>query len=110
MEKHYYTINEVAEITKIKPHVIRYWESCIPALKPKKIRGRRLYTKEEIELINLIKRLRYEEGLKIEGVKKKILEVRRTKQISLPLSRSDRELLREIKKELLNLLEYLRGT
>ena len=108
-EKFYYTIKEVSEITGIKPHVIRYWESQIPALKPKKIRGRRFYTKEEINLINLIKKLHYEEGLTIDGVKKKILSMKDKKQIDLPLERDDRRILKEIKIELLKLIEFLKS-
>ncbi|MEO0254370.1 MAG: MerR family transcriptional regulator [candidate division WOR-3 bacterium] len=108
-EKFYYTIKEVSEITGIKPHVIRYWESQIPALRPKKIRGRRFYTKEEINIINLIKKLHYEEGLTIEGVKKKILSMKDKKQIDLPLEKDDRKILKEIKLELLRIIEYLKS-
>ncbi|MEO0290369.1 MAG: MerR family transcriptional regulator [candidate division WOR-3 bacterium] len=108
-EKFYYTIKEVSEITGIKPHVIRYWESQIPALRPKKIRGRRFYTKEEINIINLIKKLHYEERLTIEGVKKKILSMKDKKQIDLPLEKDDRRILKEIKLELLKIIEYLKS-
>ncbi len=108
-EKFYYTIKEVSEIAGIKPYVIRYWESQIPALKPKKIRGRRFYTREEINLINLIKKLHYEEGLTIDGVKKKILNMKDKKQIDLPLEGDDRRILKEIKIELLKLIKYLKS-
>jgi DNA-binding transcriptional MerR regulator len=110
MEKYYYTIKEVSEITGVKPYVIRYWETQIPVLRPKKIRGRRFYTKEEIELITLIKKFHYEDGLKIEGVKKKLLSYKKGAQIPLPLKHDERDkLLREIKKELEEIKKILNG-
>jgi len=108
-EKYYYTIKEVSELTDVKPHVIRYWESQIPALRPKKIRGRRFYTKEDINLINLIKRLHYGEGLTIDGVKKRILSMKNKRQIDLPLDKDDKKLLREVKKKLLEILDFIRS-
>jgi len=109
IEKYYYTIKEVSEMTEVKPHVIRYWESQIPALRPKKIRGRRFYTKEDINLVNLIKKLHYDEGLTIEGVKKKILSMKNKKQIDLPLEKDEKKLLKEIKKELIKILDFIRS-
>ncbi len=108
-EKYYYTIKEASLITDVKPYIIRYWESQIPALKPKKIRGRRFYTKEDITLINLIKKLHYEEGLTIEGVKKKILGMKNKKQMDLPLDKDEKKLLREIKRELIKILDFIRS-
>ena len=34
--KLYFSISEVAEMTGVKPHVLRYWESEFPDLRPKK--------------------------------------------------------------------------
>ena len=34
--KEYYSIGEVCEITDLKPHVLRYWESQFSVLKPTK--------------------------------------------------------------------------
>jgi len=34
--KEYYSIGEVCEITDLKPHVLRYWESQFPMLNPTK--------------------------------------------------------------------------
>ncbi|MEN3045563.1 MAG: MerR family transcriptional regulator [Candidatus Hydrothermales bacterium] len=108
-EKYYYTIKEVSEITEVKPHVIRYWESQIPALRPKKIRGRRFYTIDDINLIKLIKKLHYNDGLTLEGVKKKILSIKDKTQIDLPLEIDDRKLLREIKNELIKIIDFLKS-
>jgi len=36
MSKYYYTIGEVSNLLEVKPHVLRYWESEIPAICSKK--------------------------------------------------------------------------
>ena len=57
-KKEYYSISEVCEITKLKQHVLRYWESQFTLLKPpKNMAGNRSYRKKEIQLIQLIKYL-----------------------------------------------------
>jgi len=71
--KVYYSITEISELTKVKPHVLRYWESEFPVLSPRKNRaGNRVYQGKEIKLIFLIKHLLYEEGYTIAGAKKKL--------------------------------------
>ncbi|MBU8870348.1 MAG: MerR family transcriptional regulator [Gemmatimonadales bacterium] len=69
--KLYYSISEVAQITEVKAHVLRYWESEFSTLKVKKSRtGSRRYRKVDIEEIQAIKKLLYQEGFKIAGAKK----------------------------------------
>ena len=66
--KLYYSISEIAEYTGIKAHVLRYWESEFPTLKPKKTRtGARRYRQPDIDEILAIKALLYVEGYKIAG-------------------------------------------
>ncbi len=44
-------IGEVARLLGVKPHVIRYWESELPLLSPKKgLTGRREYSSNEVRL------------------------------------------------------------
>ena len=69
--KLYYSISEVAEHTDIKAHVLRYWESEFPTLKPRKTRtGARRYRQPDIDEILAIKDLLYQEGYKIAGAVK----------------------------------------
>jgi DNA-binding transcriptional MerR regulator len=69
--KLYYSISEVADYTSIKAHVLRYWESEFPTLKPRKTRtGARRYRQPDIDEILAIKKLLYEEGYKIAGAVK----------------------------------------
>jgi DNA-binding transcriptional MerR regulator len=66
--KLYYSISEVADYTGIKAHVLRYWESEFPTLKPRKTRtGARRYRQPDIDEILAIKKLLYQEGYKIAG-------------------------------------------
>jgi len=71
--KAYYSIGEVCSITDLEPHVLRYWETEFPQLRPKKNRaGNRAYRAKDIELIQTIKKLLHEEKYTIPGAKKKM--------------------------------------
>jgi DNA-binding transcriptional MerR regulator len=75
-EKKYYPIREVAQITGVRESVIRFWEQNFEELQPIKNRvGQRKYTKTDIDVILLIKRLLYEDEYKISGAQKKLKEV-----------------------------------
>ena len=70
-DKLYFKIGEVCEITGIKQHVLRYWESEFPILSPQRAKSRqRLYRRSDVENILRIKRLLKEEGMTISGAKK----------------------------------------
>lgn len=74
-DKIFYKIGEVADITTLRPSVLRYWESEFAALNPRKSHsGQRLYTREDLELVREIKRLLYAEKLTIEGARKRIAD------------------------------------
>jgi DNA-binding transcriptional MerR regulator len=76
--KLYYSISEVSEITGIKAHVLRYWESEFPTLQPKKTRtGARRYRQKDIEEVLAIKSLLYEQGFKIAGARKQRKDARK---------------------------------
>ena len=105
--KLYYSITEVAELTNVKPHVLRYWETEFKALRPKKNRaGNRTYRAGDIKLIRDIKRLLYDDGFTIAGAKKKLLE---GKPGSARRSRKDRKgnPLEAIRKDLLEMQKIL---
>ncbi|MGR3492008.1 MAG: MerR family transcriptional regulator [Shimia sp.] len=76
------TISEVAEWLEVAPHVLRFWESKFPQLKPtKRAGGRRYYRPVDMMLIGGIKRLLYDDGVTIKGVQK-ILKERGVKYVS----------------------------
>lgn len=133
-KKLYYSISEVCSMTALEQHVLRYWESEFPQLKPKKNRaGNRAYREKDIDIINYIKHLLYEEKFTITGAKKKLLENKTSiepdddtpehsgtvttelvneppkessDQLEFPLTTVSAE-LDEIKKELRSILDYL---
>jgi DNA-binding transcriptional MerR regulator len=65
------TISEVATSLDLPQHVLRFWESRFPQIKPLKRRGgRRYYRPDDIELLGAIKHLLYGEGYTIKGVQR----------------------------------------
>ena len=69
--KLYFRIGEVAELTGIKPYVIRFWETEFSGLGPKKSgTGHRLYRRKDVELVLEIKQLLYQERFTIEGARR----------------------------------------
>jgi DNA-binding transcriptional MerR regulator len=74
--KRYYRIGEVSQLTGVKPHVLRYWESEFRWMAPAKSRSKqRLYRRRDLEMIQLIKRLLYEERYTIAGARRKLREM-----------------------------------
>lgn len=77
LSKLYYSIGEVADLFDVNRSLLRYWEGEFKQLKPrKKGRGSRLYTKEDILLINRIYDLLKTKGYTIEGARKALKEDR----------------------------------
>ncbi|HVP29974.1 MAG TPA: MerR family transcriptional regulator [Myxococcota bacterium] len=83
--KRYYRIGEVSRITGIKPYVLRYWESEFRWMAPQKSRSQqRLYRRRDIEVIQLIKRLLYEERFTIAGARRKLRELGVSRALEAP--------------------------
>jgi len=111
--KRYFTIGEVSELCRVKPHVLRYWEQEFTQLRPVKRRGnRRYYQHHEVLLIRRIRELLYEQGFTISGARNK-LESRAANQAEaegdlaagLPPLDLDTVAIRNELSEILNLLE-----
>lgn len=69
--KLYFRIGEVARLTGLKQHVLRYWETEFPAVAPKKMgSNHRMYRRKDVECILEIKHLLYEKRYTIEGARK----------------------------------------
>ncbi len=65
------TISEVAQSLDLPQHVLRFWESRFPQIKPlKRGGGRRYYRPDDVELLRAIKHLLYDEGYTIKGVQR----------------------------------------
>ena len=72
-KKVYYSIGEVGELTGLKAHVLRYWETQFDVISPTKNRaGNRVYKAKDIETILLIKHLLYERRYTLEGARQEL--------------------------------------
>ncbi|HJU74862.1 MAG TPA: MerR family transcriptional regulator [Gemmatimonadaceae bacterium] len=105
----FFSIGEVCQLTDLKPHVLRYWESQFRFLHPAKNRsGNRVYQRREIELILLVKHLLYTEKYTIDGARKKIDEHRRNGELRGEARAAlELETLRSLEDELGQVLKVL---
>ncbi len=102
-EKLYYSISEVAEMTGLEAHVLRFWEKEFPQLRPKKNRsGNRIYQAKDIEIISAIKKLLYDDGYTIQGARNMIKKNSDNNELS---AEDMKKLIREIKGDLDDLLK-----
>ena len=108
-KKAYYSIGEVCDLTGLKDHVLRYWETQFDVLSPTKNRaGNRVYRPKEIELVLLVKHLLYEEKYTIEGARKKLQEMRKAGELAEERQEIlEPEVVAGMKAELRELLEVL---
>jgi DNA-binding transcriptional MerR regulator len=111
--KMFYQIRDVADLEDIKPHVLRYWETEFPQLRPEKgSTGQRIYREKDLKLIRRIKTLLYDQKFTIAGAKRQLSkEVRPEKnQMNLNLGLRENQLLNtilKVKTELQGLLQVL---
>lgn len=69
------TISEVAEFLDTPAHVLRFWESRFPQIRPvKRAGGRRYYRPGDVALLAGIKKLLHDDGITIRGVQKILRE------------------------------------
>ena len=69
------TISEVAALVGVEQHVLRFWETKFPAIKPvKRAGGRRYYRRQDVELLGGIRQLLKEDMLSIKGVQRVLAE------------------------------------
>ncbi len=115
-DKLYFKIGEVAKITKVKPYILRYWESEFKIIKPQKSQGnQRVYRRKDVELIVFIKNLLYKEKFTLDGAKKRVREFKKEEkaagkksQMALPFTEKKLQSeMRYIRKELASVLKML---
>ncbi|NYZ15779.1 MerR family transcriptional regulator [Azospirillum sp. RWY-5-1] len=71
------TISEVSAELDVPQHVLRFWETRFPQIRPlKRGGGRRYYRPEDVELLRRIQSLLYKEGYTIRGVQRLLRESR----------------------------------
>ena len=72
-----FKIGEVADLVGVKSFVLRFWETEFDLLKPKKAsNNQRMYSKKDVEVSFLIKKLLYRDRFSIEGARNVIKQAR----------------------------------
>ena len=112
-DKQFFKIGEAAEIVGVKTHVLRYWESEFPSIRPLKTRGaHRMYRRTDVEMLCVIHKLLHQEGYTIAGARKRVRELRGEEAPESEVAEAARELslraeLIQVRNELSALLESL---
>jgi DNA-binding transcriptional MerR regulator len=76
-DKAYYRIGEVSRILEVEPYVVRYWESEFKTVKPKRTTAdHRLYRRQDLEELLVIKGLLYTDHFTIRGAKQELTKRR----------------------------------
>jgi DNA-binding transcriptional MerR regulator len=71
------TIGELSAELGVAQHILRYWETRFPQLRPMQRAGnRRYYRPADVELVRRINRLLNQEGYTVRGVQKLLLRER----------------------------------
>ncbi|HBO85209.1 MAG: hypothetical protein A2073_06835 [Deltaproteobacteria bacterium GWC2_42_11] len=111
--KLYFRIGEVSRITRVKPYVLRYWESEFKIIKPQKsMSNQRVYKRSDVEVILEIKRLLHKERYTLEGAKKKIKEIikeMKDRQMTLELAEKTGRQYLDVLGNIRNELVSIRG-
>ena len=72
-DKPFFKIGETARLCRVKPYVLRYWETEFKSLKPQKTRSQqRLYRRRDVELLLKIRHLLYDKRYTIEGARSRL--------------------------------------
>ena len=108
----FFSIGDVCQLTDLKPHVLRYWESQFRFLNPAKNRsGNRVYQRREVERIHLVKHLLYTEKYTIDGARQKVDEHRKGGAVKVAAREALAvETLAELQRELEQLASILDGS
>lgn len=70
-QKLYFKIGEVAKLSKVKPYVLRYWQTEFEEISPIKSKtNQRLYRRQDVELVLLLKHLLHDLGYTLSGARK----------------------------------------
>lgn len=114
IKKLYHTISEVAALTGLDAHVLRYWEIEFADLRPRKNRsGHRSYTDDDIRTLRTIQRLLRDDKYTIEGARQRLHAMRADAPPALPSPAPDsahRARLADLRAFLAGVLETLPPT
>ena len=110
-EKLYFRIGEVARLLALPTHVLRFWETEFPHLKPTKGgTGQRLYRRRDVEALLEVRSLLYEAGYTIAGARQFLRgkASRSEREADAPAGRREPQLADDISARLRHLQADLR--
>ncbi|MDA0712901.1 MAG: MerR family transcriptional regulator [bacterium] len=88
-DKKYFKIGETSTLLGVKPHVLRYWETEFPQVRPYKSKtGQRLYRRRDVEALIKIQKLLYEERFTIAGARK-VLRLNNWNDVAAEINQED---------------------
>ena len=103
----FYRIKEAAEKVGVPAHVLRFWETQFPQLKPKKTgRGQRLFDDDNVRSFLKVKHLLYVEGFSIPGAKKHLKEENSAGTAKKAILGVQKLLLQDMKRELQSIIQF----
>lgn len=111
-EKVYFRIGEVSTLVGVEPHVLRYWESEFKLIRPRRAKSnQRLYRRQDVETLLLIRDLLHDRGYTISGAKK-YLEQKEGDEDGVTEAAPEKNVLvdqrmADIKKELIRIQQLL---
>ncbi|MCH2214944.1 MAG: MerR family transcriptional regulator [Flavobacteriales bacterium] len=104
IEKLYYSMGEVSQMFDVNASLIRFWEKEFDIIKPKKNKkGNRLFTKQDVENLQIIYHLVKERGYTLQGAKDKLKDNKNDVAENVEMVKrleNLREFLLELKKSL----------
>ena len=117
LQKLYYSISEVSELTGVEAHVLRFWEKEFTTLRPRRGRsGNRTYKERDIEIVKEIRRLLWDEKYTIQGASEQLRLQKEpapetpVSQVKIPFGAASREVLDELRDSLVELKALVTGS
>jgi DNA-binding transcriptional MerR regulator len=94
------TISEVADELHVPQHVLRFWETKFPQVRPlKRGGGRRYYRPEDVALLRRVADLLYTQGYTIKGVQRLLREGGGVFQDNIPPAPAEERLAAEAERQ-----------
>ena len=107
-DKVYFKIGEVCQLTGVKAHTLRYWESEFSIIKPRRASSQqRLYRRVDVENILRIKKMLQEDGMTLAGTRKSLARQPKS-DMKGSLVKNETKLIVEIKSQLIALINILK--
>lgn len=76
VNKKYYTLKQVAKLTNIPIHTLKFWRKEFKFHLEQNSSGRKIFSQEDIDKMLLIRHLRQQEKLTLSGIKRRLEQMK----------------------------------